>query len=799
MISESAIGIPRIPDRGHESEIARRHRLSWIRELTGSELSSLDRFQLNPTRLVGNVENLIGSVEIPVGLAGPLLFEGEYAHGWIAAPFATTEGALVASATRGARAVSESGGVHTRVLGQRMVRSPRFDLDNVVAAQLFGRWVQDHHAELAEQIATVSQHARLVGLRPLQVGRSVDMLFEYETGDASGQNMTTACTWHACQWIDAQLRDHPEISIRSYCIEGNAGGDKKIAQRSLANGRGMRVTAECRVDGDTLRRVFKVDQADMVRAFNIGVQGSALSGALSPNINVANAIAAIFAATGQDIACVHESGSGLLGIEADGDGIYASLLLPALAIGTVGGGTQLPQQSDYLEMMGCGGTGTARRLAEVIAGYALALDLSTLSAVIGGQFATAHERLGRNRPVNWFTDPDLTPEFFDTVLTARERPVETVKVIGNSTAASVISELTQRVSMQKLVGVLPVDVHFLDDPNPLEVMVKAKPLDGEVVLAAHRLVSLAGGPLSEAWARAGDAGGFLGTHMRELELYRNPGPLARIMPHCYGIYEAPEREAFLLVLERLGDNVILKDSADTPERWTAAHIHTALRGIADIHGHWYGRVDELLELPWLGPPTEAPRLAGMAELWRGLFSHHRAEYPELMRGPWLDRTLERIDTIGDWWQQLEAMPRTLVHNDFNSRNIALRRSPDGGADTLVAYDWELASIHLPQRDLVELLAYVLTPDVDAETVEAHLEFHRRAVADAAGVEIDPVVWRHGYRLALADFTIRRLSLYLLVHTVHGLRYIERVTATVRRLDDIEAELASRSTGQEFHA
>lgn len=788
--------MPRVPDRGHETEASRVRRLAWIREQTGRPLGSLDQFDLDATRLVGNIENLVGSVAIPVGLAGPLLFRGEHATGWITAPFATTEGALVASATRGAHAVSRAGGIATRVLGQRMVRSPRFDLEDVVGAHNFAQWATDQREALTEEISDVSRHARLVAIRPVQIGRSVDLVFEYETGDASGQNMTTACTWRACLWIEKQLAAHPDITLRSFCVEGNVAGDKKISQRSLINGRGMRVTAECWIDAETLEKVLKVSQAEMVRAYTINVVGTALGGGISPNINVANAIAAVYAATGQDIACVHESSAGILNIEADGDGIYASMLLPALAMGTVGGGTNLPQQSDYLDMLGCRGNGTAPRLAEIIAGYALALDLSTLSAVIGGQFATAHERLGRNRPVQWFTEVDLTPGFFAGALADGDsnrsaRTVESVKVIGNATESSVISELTHRVSTQKLVGVLPVDVHFEDDSQPLELMVKAKPLDGEVVLAAHRLVSLAGGRLAEAWSRGSDASGFLGTHMRELELYRNPGPLAAIMPACHGIYEAPDREAFVLLLERLGDDVILKDSGNRPQDWTPGHVRTALNGIAGVHGHWYDDIDELVAQPWMGPSTEAARVDEMTELWMGLFEHHRQEYPELVAGAWWDETVSWIDTIGEWWPELESMPRTLVHNDFNSRNIGLR-SQSATTDapesfSLVAYDWELATVHVPQRDLVELLAYVLGPDASAAEVDGYIEHHRKAVADVAGVHIDPEQWRRGYRLAMADFTIRRLSLYLMVHTVHRLPFIERVVATVQRLDEIERE------------
>lgn len=783
---------PRVPDRGHEGEISRQRRLDWVRLQSGDDLTALDRFTLDPTRLVGNIENLVGSVEIPVGLAGPLLFGGEYAKEWITAPFATTEGALVASASRGALAISDCGGVVTRVLGQRMVRAPRFDLDGIVNAQRFGKWVQDHFHEIAAVIATVSQHAVLTALHPVQIGRSVEILFEYETGDASGQNMTTACTWQACLWIEKEIEEVSDLSLRGFCIEGNAGGDKKVTQRSLVNGRGMRVTAECHIDRATLARVLKVTPEDMVRAFHIGVTGSALSGGFAPNINVANSIAAIFAATGQDLACVHESGAGILTIEGDGDGIYASLLLPSLAVGTVGGGTHLPQQANYLKMIGCGGTGTARRLAEVIAGFSLALDLSTLAAVIGGQFATAHERLGRNRPIHWFTELDLTPEFFQPMIaTATSDPdvsVESVKILGNATDASVISELTHRVSTQKLVGILPLDLHIAGRPEPIETVVKSKPLDAEVVLATHRLVSLTGGKLAEAWSRGSDASGFLGTHMRELALYRDPGPLAKIMPRCYGIFESPQREAFLLILERLEKGVILKDSGNRPQDWHTVHVETALTGIADVHGHWYGREAELLGIEWLGPATHAGRITEMTDLWLGLYEHHHQEFPHLIDSTWMDHVGRTIATIGQWWAELESMPRTLVHNDFNSRNIALRCEPGTTGKeglSLVAYDWELTTVHLAQRDLVELLSYVLTPDVALGTVEHYIEFHRRAVEDASGITIAPDLWRRGYQLALSDFVIRRLSLYLLAHTVHRLPFIERVVATAQALSRFE--------------
>lgn len=788
-----------IPERGHETDAARRVRLGWVREQSGQPMAALDTFSFNAARLTGNIENLVGSVALPVGLVGPLLFDGDAARGWITAPFATTEGALVASASRGAYAVSRNGSVATRVLSQKMIRAPRFDLDDLASAFEFGQWAEQQFTQISTLIAGVSKHARLIRLRPLQIGRSVDLHFEYETGDASGQNMTTACTWRSCLWMEQELADHPRIRLRSFCVEGNSAGDKKLTHRSLVNGRGMRVTAECRVSEETLHRVLKVSKDDMLRAHNINVTGTALAAGISPNINVANAIAAIFAATGQDLACVHESGTAILNIEPDGDGIYASLLIPALAIGTVGGGTGLPQQADYLSMLGCSGTGTAARLGEIIAGFSLALDLSTLSAVIGGQFASAHERLGRNRPVAWFTSADLTTDFFARELAESlpaDRHVEAVKIVGDATASSVISELTHRVSTQKLVGVLPIDVHLYDEALPLELMVKAKPLDDEVLLAAQRLVSLAGGRLADAWSRGSDVSDFLGTHLRELELYRDPGPAREIMPRCFGIHRDPQREAFLLLLERLGDDVILLNTGDRPQDWTDEHIRVALDGIGGLHGHWLGREDELASLKWLGAPTAATRVASMADLWRGLFEHHRAEFPDVITNGLFERVAALIDTLDHWWPEFERMPRTLVHNDFNSRNVGLRQgvTDDGRHLSLVAYDWELTTVHIPQRDLVELLAYVLPPDVPANRVHALSEHHRRVVQAHSDIAVDPALWSRGFELALADFLVRRLSLYLMVHTVHRLSFIERVVATVARLLDICGETVAYSRG-----
>ncbi|MFZ5603492.1 MAG: hypothetical protein ACOY7J_13650, partial [Pseudomonadota bacterium] len=183
--------LPKVPARGVYTETARQERLAFLKEQTGHDLQEVSATRLDPKALVSNIEALIGSVEIPVGVAGPLHIKGEHANGLFYAPMATSEGALVASATRGATALSRAGGVTARVLGQRMLRVPVFVLEDLSMAFFFAEWVKDHQHEIAEQTRRYSNYANLVELQTSVLGKAVHVHFVYETGDAAGQNMTT--------------------------------------------------------------------------------------------------------------------------------------------------------------------------------------------------------------------------------------------------------------------------------------------------------------------------------------------------------------------------------------------------------------------------------------------------------------------------------------------------------------------------------------------------------------------------------------------------------------------------------
>lgn len=388
------LNLPLIPKQFRYTEEARKKRLSFVEEHHRCALPNVNKCTIPSDLIKGLNGNNIGSVEVPVGIAGPLLFTGNLVKGVIYAPLGTCEGALVESVTRGALAISKSGGVYARALEQRMMRVPIFEFSSIRDAVSFCSWIKINEPAIFGAAQTATTHGRIKSVIPRVVGRHVHLEFLFTTGDAAGQNISTICTSVACQWIKHQLiKDN--INLVSFSLEGNMSSDKKVSYTSFIKGRGIRVVAEVFLQKDILKSVLDVTPDALFAGYLKGVSGSIEAGMIGCNVNIANVITAIFVATGQDIACAHESSIGNLYLEKTADGVYTSLTIPSLIVGSIGGGTKLPAQNELLRMLDCYGENRVFRLAEIIAGFCLALDISTLTAMVSNVFASAHERLAR--------------------------------------------------------------------------------------------------------------------------------------------------------------------------------------------------------------------------------------------------------------------------------------------------------------------------------------------------------------------------------------------------------------------
>jgi hydroxymethylglutaryl-CoA reductase (NADPH) len=344
------------------------------------------------TSFQDRIEGFVGLACVPVGIIGPLRIDGAAAHGDFYVPMATTEGTLVASYNRGAKVIGASGGARTRCTLARVSRAPAFVFATVHAAATFARWVETQLEPLRRVTATTTRHGRLETVEATIVGNLVHLDCAFTTGDAGGQNMVTFATEALCREI---LVSSP-VPPRSWFLEGNFSGDKKATARSLLGARGRRVSAEVVVPRDVVQRECHVSAELMAEYSRVATVGAIQSGAIGAQGHYANALAAIFIACGQDVACVAEAAVGITRVELDDRGdLYASATLPNLIVGTVGGGTDLPTQRECLQMLGCGGDGGAPKLAEICAATVLAGEISLVAALAAAQFAAAHARYGR--------------------------------------------------------------------------------------------------------------------------------------------------------------------------------------------------------------------------------------------------------------------------------------------------------------------------------------------------------------------------------------------------------------------
>ncbi|MBY8174359.1 hydroxymethylglutaryl-CoA reductase [Vibrio fluvialis] len=339
-----------------------------------------------------NIEYFIGTVKVPVGVAGPLRINGLHANGDYLIPLVTTEAALVASYHRGSRLITAAGGASAMLLNEGVSRTPVFAFYNLAQAGQFVAWVTTQYDIFKSIAQSTTAHGKLHDINVTLEGNHVYLVFEYLTGDASGQNMVTIATNAVFEFIMQHSPIEPEYAF----LDGNLSGDKKANSHVLRSVRGKKVTAEIHLTAALVKKYLHTTPEKMVQFGHMTTLGGALSGSIGVNAHYANALAALYVACGQDAACVAESAVGITRMEVNKHGgLYASVTLPNLMVGTVGGGTGLPSQKACLDILGLAGNGHARALAEVAAGLCLAGELSIVGAFSAGHFSRAHHKLAR--------------------------------------------------------------------------------------------------------------------------------------------------------------------------------------------------------------------------------------------------------------------------------------------------------------------------------------------------------------------------------------------------------------------
>jgi len=383
-------------DSNPDTNAAIELRRSAVSELTGTKFGHIANFSFDVEKVTKrNIENMIGAVSIPLGVAGPLHIKGEYAKGEFYVPLATTEGALVASAHRGCSVITACGGANVRIFDDKMTRAPVFLAKDVMGAKQLVVWVKENFVRLKEKAEETTYFGKLLSIEPFVAGRNVYLRFAYDTKDAMGMNMVTIATDAA---VDLILSENDAELV---ALSGNMCTDKKPAAINAITGRGKTVSADVVINSEMIKEKLKTTPEKMAEVnYRKNLVGSARAGSLGFNAHAANIVAAIFVACGQDPAHVVEASNAMTLMEITEDGLYCSVTLPSLAVGTVGGGTGIGAQHECLSMLGAAGAGeppgaNSKKLAEIVAAAVLAGEISLIGALAARHLAKAHAELGR--------------------------------------------------------------------------------------------------------------------------------------------------------------------------------------------------------------------------------------------------------------------------------------------------------------------------------------------------------------------------------------------------------------------
>lgn len=394
------ISFYKIEEEVGNANIAAVIRRKALEEILGTSLPAIGSTIIDFVEIYGrNIESPIGAIQIPLGIAGPLKINGDYAKGEYYIPLATTEGALVASVNRGCKALTLSGGVYTKIFFDGMTRAPLFSLPTIRDVYKFIKWINTNFDKIKSVAESITRHGRLLRMDPFVLGNNVWLRFIYTTGDAMGMNMVTIATDKACKYI---ISNYPG-KIDYITLDGNLCVDKKPSALNLLYGRGKTVVAEAIVKREIIEEVLKTTPERIVDV-NIrkNMLGSARSVSMAYNAHIANIVAAIFIATGQDLAQIVESSMGYTWAELRDRDLYISVTLPSLEVGTIGGGTWLPTQREALSILGVAGEGerpgdNAKKFAEIIASAVLAGELNSLAVLATRELARSHEELYRGK------------------------------------------------------------------------------------------------------------------------------------------------------------------------------------------------------------------------------------------------------------------------------------------------------------------------------------------------------------------------------------------------------------------
>ncbi len=366
----------------------------------------------------------------------------------------------------------------------------------------------------------------------------------------------------------------------------------------------------------------------------------------------------------------------------------------------------------------------------------------------------------------------LSPAFVERLMRhhAPDHDIQVLAVqpLALDNSASILAALTAGLS-DNVIGHLGLAVTFQSGGvrQTRRMVMKIKPPGMAIVAMLSSLAGACGGTLAEVYPAFKELTGFLHTDRRELEVY---GKLpSSLQPNIFGLLADPEQGTYIILMEYL-DEVGLMNSVMAPDTWSNGHIRQALDQMAVWHAQHLDKPLPIDPAYWDDAPSRA-YMTRLMPLWTALLDNAAQHAPALYTPARVAQLRAVIQAIPDYWSELETLPKTLVHNDLNPRNTCFKSV--GDAAVFCVYDWELATYHVPQYDVVELLCFVL--DADRYHLRpAYLAHYRQALHQLTGRYADEQAFKRGFDLAAFDFGLHRLGMYMMAHSVSPYPFLPRV-------------------------
>jgi Ecdysteroid kinase-like family len=370
--------------------------------------------------------------------------------------------------------------------------------------------------------------------------------------------------------------------------------------------------------------------------------------------------------------------------------------------------------------------------------------------------------------INEFLSTTVVQELMQAHSPSKSIQVISIERFSMDNSASILVTLTTGQT-DRLIGHFGLAVTYLENGilKTQNMVMKIKPHGSVITSMLNGLAQAVGGELAPIYSEHKERTGFAYTHLREQEIYTKLP--SSITPKIFGTLSDPENERYIILMEYLQE-VELINEVMAPEKFSDQHIKAALSQIATWHAQNFGHDLRLDKKIWSDRPS-SKNMEALKPLWKALLSNAATHFPSLYNKEYVDLLNQAIINIPNYWKELDRLPKTLVHNDFNPRNICFKK--ENGELKLCAYDWELATFHIPQYDVVEFLCFVLDKD-RYHLREEYLEYYRLALKQHLPSVSNTNKFKREFDWAALDFGLHRLGMYMMAHTLSPYPFLPRV-------------------------